>query len=287
MQEQFEAFSLKPQTENIRSLEEIAAEYRHVRSQWEKEAACRELKRHVTNIDVFPVSRAVCLGIGTFDPPDGGWETKRRTFVQLMAFLTMVECLEKKNGSKIECTFQEPIFTASDKKFIESLGHKVVETPGGFEHINTCTALFGVHLYRPIYAKALEGDLPAIFVGTDLDVWDWVTFGKTENDIVCTSNVKIMENTYSKRKFPQDASTTAFTSTSFYWRSSKEVMPQGQKSKGEPSLDWEKDSTPVETLKDRPDDDKQQLSKPKQYLSESHKSVETTSFPETPSSKVQ
>lgn len=76
-------------------------------------------------------------------------------------------------GTKIDMYFQEPIFTASDRGFIESLGHNVVESPRGFEIISSDTLLFGVHLYRPIYAKALEGDLPAIFVGTDLDVWDW------------------------------------------------------------------------------------------------------------------
>lgn len=93
IQEQLDALSLKPQTERLRSPEEIATEYRHVRSQWENEAACRELKQYVGNMGVRLIDRAVCLGIGTFDPPDGGWETKRRTFVQLIAFLVMVECL--------------------------------------------------------------------------------------------------------------------------------------------------------------------------------------------------
>jgi hypothetical protein len=80
---------------------------------------------------------------------------------------------EAKNKTKIECLFQEPVFTPSDKEFIESLGHHVVESPRGFDKIDHSSLLFGVHLYRPIYAKALEHSLPAIFVGTDLDVWDW------------------------------------------------------------------------------------------------------------------
>ena len=184
----------KPRTENLRSSEDISAEYRRIRARWEDEAPCRELKRQVSEGDMPPVSRAVCLGIGTFDPPDGGWETKRRTFIQLIAFLVLVESLGESNQihvswwtrtnmsgkhkeaihkSKIECFFQEPVFTTSDKEFIESLGHHVVESPRGFQMIHTRTLLFGVHLYRPIYVKALENYLPAMFVGTDLDVWDW------------------------------------------------------------------------------------------------------------------
>lgn len=34
------------------------------------------------------------------------------------------------------------------------------------------TLLFGVHLYRPVYASSLEASLPAMFVGTGWDVWD-------------------------------------------------------------------------------------------------------------------
>lgn len=84
---------LKPRTDNLRGSDDIAVEYNRIRARWEDEAACRELKRRVQEGNISPVSRAVCLGIGTFDPPDGGWEAKRRTFVQLIAFLVLVECL--------------------------------------------------------------------------------------------------------------------------------------------------------------------------------------------------
>ncbi|KFH41585.1 hypothetical protein ACRE_076920 [Hapsidospora chrysogenum ATCC 11550] len=214
--------------DTLRSPEDIAAEYHRVRSRWEDDAACQELRRRVQEDDIPSVSRAVCLGIGTFDPPDGGWETKRRTFVQLIAFLVLVESLgwsipamlhgpHSSPTAARSADFLEPVFTPSDKKFIESLGHQVVESPGGFDKIDDSSMLFGVHLYRPIYAKALDRSLPAIFVGTDLDVWDWVTLGQT-SELASVQNVKVIEETYAKREFPQDASSTAFSSTSWYWR---------------------------------------------------------------------
>lgn len=36
------------------------------------------------------ITRAVCLGLGAFEPDDGSWVAQRRSHVQLAAFLTMV-----------------------------------------------------------------------------------------------------------------------------------------------------------------------------------------------------
>jgi hypothetical protein len=180
------------QTENTRSPEEIAAEYQRIRSEFEATKAGQELHELMTKNGPKDVTQGVCLGIGTFDPPDGGWETKRRTFVQLIGFLLMVEALgrklplpsmygtvqtnlryaEKRDKTKVKCYFQDPVFGEADKAFIVSLGHEVVSSPEGFEKVDGNTVLSGVHLYRPIYAKALEKCLPAVFIGTDLDVWD-------------------------------------------------------------------------------------------------------------------
>lgn len=80
--------------------------------------------------------------------------------------------LAKYNKEPIECIFQEPIFTESDKRFITDLGHTIVESPAAYERIDQHTLLIGVHLYRPIYAEALKSCLPAIFIGTGWDVWD-------------------------------------------------------------------------------------------------------------------
>lgn len=78
----------------------------------------------------------------------------------------------KHNKDSIECIFQEPIFTDSDKSFLADLGYRVVASPTVYELIDDASLLFAVHLYRPIYAAALKSSLPAIFVGTGWDVWD-------------------------------------------------------------------------------------------------------------------
>lgn len=80
--------------------------------------------------------------------------------------------IERVTEQKIDCFFQDPVFNTSDKAFLKNLGHTVVETPAGCEMIDQDTLFFGVHLYKPIYAMALEKHLPAIFVGTGWEVWD-------------------------------------------------------------------------------------------------------------------
>lgn len=70
------------------------------------------------------------------------------------------------------CFYQEPRFAQPDKDFIHALGGKVVESPGSYELVDGATLVFGVHLYRDIWAAALERSLPALFVGTGWNVWE-------------------------------------------------------------------------------------------------------------------
>ncbi|GJN81778.1 hypothetical protein PLIIFM63780_005313 [Purpureocillium lilacinum] len=263
----------------VRSVSSIEAEYRTLRDTFEASSCCTSLRALAGRIAAAaaghkrrrkstsssgargddneedeaepapPVTKAVCLGIGTFDPPDGGWEPKRRTFLQLIAFLILVEELERLTRTTIPCLFQEPIFSASDAAFLTaSLGHSVVEHPRGCHAVDRRALLYGVHLYRPIYALALAGgggggggretrayeDLPAVFVGTGWDVWDAVTLGQPggggggdgedgqdgDNDDGFMRRLRVMEDTYERADFPQDdpAHGTGFSSTSVYWR---------------------------------------------------------------------
>jgi hypothetical protein len=83
----------KPHMEGLRTVAELEVEYRRTREQWEASAACAQLRELVASSasKLSAISKGICLGIGTFDPPDGGWETKRKTFVQIAAFLTTID----------------------------------------------------------------------------------------------------------------------------------------------------------------------------------------------------
>ncbi|KAM3560887.1 hypothetical protein MY1884_002674 [Beauveria asiatica] len=205
----------------LRPPESLRADHDKIRVQWLDSPAHEALIRLVdSHAQDLQIDKAVCLGIGTFDPEDGGWEAKRAAYVQLCALSTLTSQLEKYSKRSIECIFQEPIFTDSDKSFLTSLGHRIVSSPAAYSLIDNTTLLLAVHLYRPIYAAALKLNLPAIFVGTGWDVWDTITVEQSSD----LDNMKKMHTMYSQHAFPQDTTSTAFSSTTIYF------MPRQDKS---------------------------------------------------------
>ncbi|KAI0394549.1 hypothetical protein F5Y17DRAFT_427752 [Xylariaceae sp. FL0594] len=169
------------------SLEQVRAEHERISNQWKASGAYRRLmellSKHSMKVNV---TKAICFGIGTFDPEDGSWEQKRKAHVQLAAFLAIVEHLrgvgtntkaeseEKKKKGEIRCYFQEPVFNAVDRAFVESLGpggYQVVESPAGFDLVDDTALAFGVHLYRDVYTRIIAEHVPAMFVGTAYEVW--------------------------------------------------------------------------------------------------------------------
>ncbi|KAF7560462.1 hypothetical protein G7046_g3701 [Stylonectria norvegica] len=256
-----------PRTKPLRSVEDIDAEFRKTRAGFETETCCKMLRKMVAAhaIPTRPISRAINLGIGTFDPRrDTSEVAKRCSFVQLVAFLIMVEELEALTKQDIKCVFQDPAFAQSDKDFLASLGHEVVETPAGCDMVDADSFIFAVHLYRPIYAMALERHSPAIYVGTGWEVWERiVSLGIDDGDDM--KPMRIMDETYGKSMVPQHSRSWAFSSTCIYWRPDTcghvpkekpaetsegiKKAPKGEKKKGEETSQGEKESIKDESEK--------------------------------------
>ncbi|KAH7029570.1 uncharacterized protein B0I36DRAFT_364092 [Microdochium trichocladiopsis] len=195
--------------------QDIREQHKRIYDQWLESDCHKKLEEIIsTKADLAHIKRAVCFGIGTFDPEDGAWEVKRRTHVQLAAFLRIIGLLEAKQKSPIQCLFQEPVFSANDADFISQLGHHVVESPAGFELVDESTLVYGVHLYREIYSQAIAKAIPAVFVGTGYDVWD--NYHDTQD--LDWDRLKTVDAACEKVQFPQDKGYTTFTSTSLHWR---------------------------------------------------------------------
>ncbi|KXJ90446.1 hypothetical protein Micbo1qcDRAFT_234429 [Microdochium bolleyi] len=194
---------------------DIQDQHKRICDQW-LESDCHKKLEDIINMKTDPghISQAVCFGIGTFDPEDGAWEVKRRTHVQLAAFLRTVSLLEEKQQTSIKCFFQEPVFSASDAEFIRQLGHDVVDTPAGFEAVDDSTLVYGVHLYREVYSQAIGKAIPTVFVGTGYDVWD--NYHDTQN--LDWDRLKEVDAACEKVPFPQEKGYPTFSSTSFHWR---------------------------------------------------------------------
>ncbi|KAI1137674.1 hypothetical protein F5Y05DRAFT_77497 [Hypoxylon sp. FL0543] len=197
------------------SASDIEREHQRITGQWGTSTCCRQLRLVIASRPSHPtITQAVCFGLGSFDPEDGSWDSRRRAHVQLAALLCMVEQLQRDNPEPIRCVFQEPIFNAVDKEFIRGLGYEVVDSPVGFERVNSSTLVFGIHLYRDVYAQAIDKHLPALFVGTPKDVWE-ECHGTDSLDWV---KLRELDDRCDKTTFPEDAGYTTFSSTAIHWR---------------------------------------------------------------------
>ncbi|KAI3318797.1 hypothetical protein HD806DRAFT_302818 [Xylariaceae sp. AK1471] len=205
-----------PSTPSL-TLEQIKQNHDRFSDQWKSSPSCCRLQEllssHTTG--TRKVTKAICFGLGTFDPADGSWEQKRKAHVQLTSFLTIVEHVQSKEKEhQVLCFFQDPIFNSVDKAFIASLGHQVVESPKGFQLVDPSTLVFGVHLYRDIYSEVIATHIPAMFIGTAYEVWE--DFHGTEN--LDWARMKELDQLCDKVKFPENKADTTFSSTTIHWR---------------------------------------------------------------------
>ncbi|KAI0476578.1 hypothetical protein GGR56DRAFT_481412 [Xylariaceae sp. FL0804] len=222
------------------TLAQMQQDHERFTSKWKDSPSCRQLREMIASRAASSgsgsgvgISRAVCFGLGSFDPSKGYLDAPRQSHIQLAAFLCIVDQLSQSSlgGGKepMECFFQEPVFNAVDKSFIESLGHQVVDSPEGFRLVDASTVAFGVHLYKEVYLQIIEKHIPAIFVGTPCGVWedadmfvlpDWPRMRKL--DQLCD-----------KRSFPAPAGDfVTFSNTSVHWRR----LPEDEK---QSTADWD------------------------------------------------
>lgn len=77
------------------SANDIRADHDRVASKWRATKCCEQLCKTIKDRSASheKITRAVCLGLGAFDPEDGSWSAQRRSHIQLAAFLAMIEAL--------------------------------------------------------------------------------------------------------------------------------------------------------------------------------------------------
>ncbi|OTA04491.1 hypothetical protein A9Z42_0050690 [Trichoderma parareesei] len=161
-----------------------------------------------------PVSKIVCFGIGCFDHPEGNWQAKRTSYCQLAALLVIADEVAESLGKEpFKIIFQEPAFNVNDVAFIESLGHTVVESPEGLEHMEPDTLFYGPHLYYDLYAEVLKGELPSIFVGSCADAWDLNTHLLPEDFPTMVAPLRKIFEEYKIFTFPEVEGGVAFHGT--------------------------------------------------------------------------
>ncbi|KAK8109729.1 hypothetical protein PG999_007866 [Apiospora kogelbergensis] len=206
----------QPTRDSYLTVAEIKADHQHIREQWLASPCCENLKKIISSRAADRISsNAVCLGIGSFDPPDGSWQVKRRTHAQLAAFQTVVDILNEHVDAPIRCVFQEPYFTQADREFLEGMNHEIVDSPHGYESVGEQTFLYGIHLYKDTYSDAIANHIPALFIGTGWDTWESCINPESPE----WARIKELDRLCDKVNFPNDEDFyPAFTSTVVHWR---------------------------------------------------------------------
>lgn len=155
------------------SLEEVKRDHDRVVHEWKASPAYARLQELLSShTPSTTVTKAICFGLGSFDPEDNVFILKRNSHTQLAAFLVIVEHLQSKTNNRIRCIFQDPVFNAVDKAFLTSLGHEIVRSPVGFQLVDAETLAFGIHIYRPVCTEIVATHLPAIYIGTSYESWE-------------------------------------------------------------------------------------------------------------------
>ena len=146
---------------------EVSSQQARYSGFWESSPCCRHLDgmiREDLPLASLPLSRCICLGLGSVV---NGRHSPRH---QLAALVWLHSVLRARCPSlSPQIIFQDPAFTPSDIAYLESLGHRVVETPAAFDMIDDTTFLFAPHLERGVYAAAVAGKkLPALSCSGDV-----------------------------------------------------------------------------------------------------------------------
>ncbi|KAL1844898.1 hypothetical protein VTK73DRAFT_1545 [Phialemonium thermophilum] len=217
-EEQQRQFETPPNPSPQLTLEQIARRHDRISTEWRAGACCAQLRSLVEKSlpSHVRLTRAVCLGIGSFEPVESVPMVARVAHVQLEAFRVMAELLEAHCGAPVQRIIQEPCFSPTDKQFCESLGFRVVDTPTAFDMIDGETLLYGIHLYIPTWAQALRKQLPGCWVGCRVD--DCERYRDLQNQDIDIARIQAIDDTFDKMPFPQEKKGDfTFSDTVVYW----------------------------------------------------------------------
>jgi hypothetical protein len=186
-------------------------DHEYYRKQWESNDACETLKAQFVPVEGnVGVRNVVCLGLGSFQ--SSRREGRRTSHTQLAALRTILNTFS--STQPLQCTLQDPQFTAVDKDFLVSFGYTVVDDPLVFDHITKNSLVYAIHCYAKIYESVSKCPRPALLVGTDIH-----NFGKFNLSGAVDSTAQSLEEMIQgcgEGDFPQLRHD--FSDTKIYWR---------------------------------------------------------------------
>ncbi|QSZ35617.1 hypothetical protein DSL72_008487 [Monilinia vaccinii-corymbosi] len=202
-----------------RTVEEMREDLEFYGRKWEGSEAAKELRGLLRWR--CQVKSVVCLGLGSLQSARG--EGRRASFTQLAALMMILEAFGGMGADKMQCVFQDPQYTETDKEFLRSLGGIVVDDPLAFEYIKQDTLVYAIHCYGPVYKTVSEGPRPAVLIGTDAN--NFGRFPLSDQSETLGQHLDDMIKGCEVMNFPQLRHD--FSDTRIYWRT-KQPFEQGK-----------------------------------------------------------
>ncbi|KAI9651268.1 hypothetical protein NHQ30_001306 [Ciborinia camelliae] len=193
-----------------RTVEEMGEDLKFYAKQWESGEAAKQLKEILNGRS--GVKSVVCLGLGSLQSATR--EGRRTSFTQLAALMMILEEFGGIGPDKIQCVFQDPQYTETDKEFLKSLAGIVVDDPLAFDHIKEDSLVYAIHCYGPVYKAIGEGPLPAVIIGTDVN--NFRRFNISTKAETLAQDLDDMVKDCEMINFPQLRHD--FSDTKIYWR---------------------------------------------------------------------
>ncbi|KAF8477065.1 hypothetical protein BDZ91DRAFT_708613 [Kalaharituber pfeilii] len=190
------------------------------------------LMPEVVNSPRGRITKCVCLGLGSLDS-DIPYRDCHSGY-QLALLESLMEVFGWKSSSVdgtvqklggVELYAQDPVFNEIDKRILtEIVGFNIVETPLGFERIDSLTFVYAPHLSNTLYARALT-KRPMLVFGNILELYTETTLKSETPEIFADHNSKHNQYNYpftgpgNFKKFGMKEEYAAFSDQAFYYRS--------------------------------------------------------------------
>ncbi|KAK5135592.1 hypothetical protein LTR08_005072 [Meristemomyces frigidus] len=172
---------LNPQMRDA-TVEKIRAEFEIKMKRW-RNSSCYQQVRQILDRQQpeggWQIGDAVCLATGSFSRDN--WQSRQRSLAQFVAFMAVIQHLQKTQSTKILCYAQEPCYTPLDRDFLASMGvtnlhHDVTSDDFGLgaaaEHLNASTFVFEPFMDLGVESmRALFGAGVRLYIGSSVQRW--------------------------------------------------------------------------------------------------------------------
>ena len=151
-------------------LETLSSKHSEQRQIWESSEAyhkSRPIFQEVLNrTSPRNIQKCLCLDLGSFSSEQANREV---AIARLVAFESWISLIAKHQDRTLPAFFQDPLFTALDRDFLNSRGHIVIEPPASAEVVTEDTFLFAPYCDDGSFCGTLRRAFPVLMLGFDVE----------------------------------------------------------------------------------------------------------------------